>query len=119
MYIQQILLPVNRKSYLLDMINGDISMGVNRTNTDQYQLRLPPGLRERIKAAAEMNKTSMNTEIVERLLHSFKIAGRKPGEVEFLSDDEILILMSKLCSEIQQCINEQQFRMRNQVEMED
>ncbi len=91
-------------------------MGVNRSNTDQYQLRLPPGLRERIKAAADTNKTSMNTEIVERLLHSFRVAGRKPGEVENLSDDQILILMRKLCSELEQCITEQQFRIRNHAE---
>ncbi|MDJ1632502.1 Arc family DNA-binding protein [Rhizobium rhizogenes] len=46
-------------------------MGPNRTNTDQYQLRLPPGLRERIKAAADRNSRSMNAEIVRALEIAF------------------------------------------------
>lgn len=46
-------------------------MGVNRTNTDQFQLRLPPGLRERIKAYADRHGRSMNTEIVRLLEREF------------------------------------------------
>lgn len=42
-------------------------MGVNRTKTDQYQLRLPPGLRDDIKSAADLHSRSMNAEIVARL----------------------------------------------------
>lgn len=34
---------------------------------DQYMLRFPDGLRDRIKAVAESNKRSMNAEIVARL----------------------------------------------------
>lgn len=34
---------------------------------DQFVLRLPEGMRERIKAAAEANNRSMNAEILARL----------------------------------------------------
>lgn len=46
-------------------------MGVNRSNTDQFQLRMPPGLRDRIKAVAERRGTSINTEIVRVLEQRF------------------------------------------------
>lgn len=39
-------------------------MSENRTNVDQFQLRLPPGLRERIKEKADANGRSMNAEII-------------------------------------------------------
>jgi len=42
-------------------------MGINRSNTDQYQLRLPDGLRDELKASAAANGRSMNAEIVARL----------------------------------------------------
>lgn len=38
---------------------------------DQYMVRFPEGLRDRIKGAAEENGRSMNTEIVARLEDSF------------------------------------------------
>ncbi len=34
---------------------------------DQVSLRLPPGLRDRVKAAADQNGRSMNAEIIELL----------------------------------------------------
>ena len=40
---------------------------VNRSWKDQYMLRLPDGMRDRIKVAAETNGRSMNVEIVTRL----------------------------------------------------
>jgi hypothetical protein len=40
---------------------------VNRAWRDQYMLRLPDGMRDRIKAAAEANSRSMNAEIVATL----------------------------------------------------
>ncbi|WP_139786004.1 Arc family DNA-binding protein [Agrobacterium genomosp. 13] len=46
-------------------------MGVNRTNTDQFQLRLPPGLRDRIKAHADRHGRSTNAEIVRILEREF------------------------------------------------
>lgn len=39
----------------------------NRTLKDQFMLRLPDGMRDRIKAAAEANNRSMNAEIVATL----------------------------------------------------
>ncbi|OWJ83099.1 Arc family DNA-binding protein [Haematobacter massiliensis] len=39
--------------------------------SDRFMLRLPDGMRDRIKAAAEANSRSMNAEIVARLDASF------------------------------------------------
>jgi plasmid stability protein len=38
---------------------------------ERFQIRLPDGLRDSIKASAESNRRSMNSEIVARLLASF------------------------------------------------
>lgn len=38
---------------------------------DQYMVRFPDGLRDRIKAAAEANNRSMNAEIVAALLETY------------------------------------------------
>ncbi|SMC41538.1 Arc-like DNA binding domain-containing protein [Fulvimarina manganoxydans] len=46
-------------------------MGDNQSKPDQYQLRFPDGLRDRLKDAAAANHRSMNSEIVARLLASF------------------------------------------------
>ncbi|MGO6787605.1 Arc family DNA-binding protein [Rhizobium ruizarguesonis] len=46
-------------------------MAENRTNIDQFQLRLPPGMRERIKAVGDRNGRSMNAEIVRALEMAF------------------------------------------------
>src|SRR5690606_36348613 len=47
-------------------------MSVNRSKPDQYQLRFPPGMRDRLKAAADRRGRSMNAEIIDRLERSFK-----------------------------------------------
>lgn len=39
----------------------------NRTLSDKFMLRLPDGMRQRIKAAADANNRSMNAEIVATL----------------------------------------------------
>ena len=46
-------------------------MTENRSKPDQYQLRFPPGMRDRLKAAAIGNGRSMNAEIISRLEESF------------------------------------------------
>lgn len=40
---------------------------------DQFVLRLPDGMRDRIKAAAEANNRSMNAEVIARLARSFQL----------------------------------------------
>lgn len=50
---------------------------------DKFMLRLPKGMRERIKRASEMNNRSMNSEIVERLQYSF---GGADAEIQALFD---------------------------------
>ncbi|HEV7436607.1 MAG TPA: Arc family DNA-binding protein [Pseudorhizobium sp.] len=44
-------------------------MAENRSKSDQYQLRFPPGLRDRLKEAAEANGRSLNAEIIARIGH--------------------------------------------------
>ena len=46
---------------------------------DRFQVRMPDGLRDRLRDAAEANKRSMNAEIIARLEASFEQA----GELEF------------------------------------
>lgn len=58
--------------------------------SDRFMLRLPDGMRDRIKAAAEANSRSMNAEIVARLEASFDLM---QGEVD---DVGALILRSVL-----------------------
>ena len=43
----------------------------NRTLSDKFMLRLPDGMRDRIKAAAEANSRSMNAEIVHTLEQAY------------------------------------------------
>lgn len=38
---------------------------------ERFQIRMPDGLRDKIREAAEANKRSMNTEIIARLEESF------------------------------------------------
>jgi len=40
-------------------------------DSDKFMLRLPDGMRERIKRVADQNKRSMNSEIVEALDRAF------------------------------------------------
>lgn len=42
-------------------------MAENRKNTDQFQLRLPPGLRDQLKKSASDVGRSLNAEIVARI----------------------------------------------------
>ncbi len=44
----------------------------NRTLNDKFMLRLPDGMRDKIKASAELNGRSMNGEIVDRLEETFR-----------------------------------------------
>lgn len=44
---------------------------------DKFMLRLPDGMRDRIKAGAETNECSMNAEIVSRLDQSFSAQQEK------------------------------------------
>lgn len=46
-------------------------MAENRTKSAQYLLRMPPGLRERIKAYADRHGRSLNEEIVRVLEREF------------------------------------------------
>jgi len=54
----------------------------NRTMKEQFPLRLPDGMRDRIKEAAERNLRSMNAEIIYQLSRAYGPAGEtKQAEV--------------------------------------
>lgn len=57
---------------------------------ERFQIRLPPGLRDRIKATAEANGRSMNTEIVSTLEDAYPDPQQFMEELKFLDEiDEI------------------------------
>lgn len=51
---------------------------------ERFQIRLPPGLRDRIKAYAEAHGRSMNTEIVRILEREFPVPLDMTGQIEQL-----------------------------------
>lgn len=53
-------------------------MAENRSKSVQYLLRMPPGMREELKQAADFHARSLNAEIVERLENYMKLFGLKP-----------------------------------------
>lgn len=55
---------------------------------DQYMLRLPDGMRDRIKAVAEANNRSMNAEIVATLEEKYP--------APLISQEELLLYARKL-----------------------
>lgn len=57
-------------------------MGENRARTDQFQLRLPIGLRDELKLAAAQNERSMNSEIIARLQGSSNSASNSLTKLE-------------------------------------
>jgi hypothetical protein len=61
---------------------------------DKYVVRLPDGLRDRIKAASERNGRSMNAEIVATLESKYPDPGGVLAELGFL--DEIEQIKQKL-----------------------
>jgi hypothetical protein len=65
---------------------SDIS---GRRNQDQYMLRLPDGMRERLHHAAKSNARSLNSEIVARLDASFDARRSLAPEVAKFLDDYV------------------------------
>lgn len=61
-------------------------MSVKRSKSDQFLLRLPPGLRDRIKAYAEYQGRSMNEEIVRILEREFPEPWIADARIEDLLD---------------------------------
>ena len=61
-------------------------MTEKRTKAEGFMLRMPDGLRDRVKAYAEKNGRSMNTEIVRALEESFpaKVDGAAVKALEWV-----------------------------------
>ena len=53
-----------------------------RQPQDKYILRLPDGMRERLKKEAEQNKRSLNAEIIARIEASFSLLPKLESVVE-------------------------------------
>lgn len=53
----------------------------NRTLQDKFMLRLPDGMRERIKRAAEGNNRSMNAEIIDTLHDKYPAPTPYPEDI--------------------------------------
>lgn len=62
----------------------------NRLLNDKFMLRLPDGMRERIKAAADENRRSMNAEIIARLEISFRMVADAIRASDDADDDDTL-----------------------------
>lgn len=76
---------------------------------DKYVLRLPDGMRNRIKMAAEKNKRSMNAEIIDTLEREYP----EPSDVMYVHIDNIRRALDKYQRE-----TDPKERMRLQVLVE-
>lgn len=63
---------------------------------ERFQIRLPDGFRDQIRAAAEANHRSMNAEIIARLMSTFSLnettsmkTGRTSQQFNFRMPDEM------------------------------
>ncbi|SFB82155.1 Arc family DNA-binding protein [Tropicimonas isoalkanivorans] len=62
----------------------------NRTLSDKFMLRLPDGMRERIKKAAESNNRSMNAELLATLEEKY------PARDAFDQLTEVLVILNAM-----------------------
>ncbi len=67
----------------------------SKPHLNKHIIRFPDGMRDRIKAAAEVPGRSMNAEIVHRLERSFALEG-SPHEFVAAQLDDILERISAL-----------------------
>lgn len=67
---------------------GIMSKETNRTLKEQFMLRLPDGMRDRIKAAADANKRSMTQEIVASLEQHYQHEEERATGWQWVPPDE-------------------------------
>lgn len=72
-YTQWVGLTQANKYPLGISVNESGPMNENRSKPDQYQLRFPEGMRDRLKEIAEIEGRSLNAEIIERLRKSLRV----------------------------------------------
>lgn len=75
---------------------------------DQFIVRLPDGMRDRIKAAAETNNRSMNADIVATLEEAYPAPPPPEYDPELLS--RIMEKMSKLLAKDEMAITKEELR---------
>ena len=76
---------------------------------DKFVVRLPDGMRERVKAAAELNKRSMNAEIVATLEEAYPPVSDDPRMVELHK------LMTKYLYNRENFSDDEEFRMNTLI----
>lgn len=57
--------------------------------SDQFPVRLPEGMRDKIKSEAEKNGRSMNSEVVARLEASFDDHGQLSSDISRVLEDYV------------------------------
>ncbi len=74
-------------------------------DSDQFNLRFPDGMRDRIKEAAKQSGRSMNAEIIYRLQTTLEMDAYVPGPNahpdDGLSDEALFELVLKLSTALQ------------------
>ena len=76
---------------------------------DKFVVRLPDGMRERVKAAAELNNRSMNAEIVATLEEAYPPVSDDPRMVELHK------LMTKYLYNRENFSDDEEFRMNTLI----
>ena len=71
-----------------------MSTGTGR-ESDKFMLRLPDGMRDRIKAAADANNRSMNAEIVATLEHEYPAPILPP-----LTDEDMIAFFDQMLARL-------------------
>lgn len=82
-------------------------MTESRSLTDKFMLRLPDGMRERIKVSADRNGRSMNAEIIAVLYQYF------PDDI--ISEEAAKELVSNLISEFDVAVSEEASEERRRL----
>ena len=67
---------------------------------ERFQIRMPEGLRDRIRVAAEENNRSMNAEIIARLEASFD------ENIVTMSKDDSDLISKALAIAVLKCVDE-------------
>lgn len=90
-------------SRMFYFVEGMMSAKAGRYD-EQYMVRFPPGMRDRIKVAASENGRSMNSEIIARLEESLRLDGVATTiEVrgsEGATPDDLMVAADRLADQV-------------------
>lgn len=66
---------------------------------DRFQIRMPEGLRDRIRASAEANNRSMNAEILARLEGSYESGQHQQAKLKVDIEELVKSTVERILSE--------------------